>query len=277
MPAASQDLAFIKRAPSMSQSISSSVHGQFSLCTWHCTAQTYTQTHTIILHANLTHKLEYKHLTMYISAMPPTTTPTLPLDSSFLKFALVAGREPIQVMKWRQKGLRMEQHGVAWRCMEVHAWMRCMEWHAHAWQPCAATGHQPCTWQRVHGDTHGVRYMVHLYSTAPCALHCTLLPLYCHLYCRVAVYYDHAASHMWNTLVAATLYTGASGKKVWHMVPAVMGPMGNCEGEGDREAQTVACEHAPFRLMSNCSLSACLIAPTPSWGQDAPMGASCSA
>jgi hypothetical protein len=38
---------------------------------------------------------------MYISAMPPTTTATLPLPSISLKLPLVADAQPIQVKKWR--------------------------------------------------------------------------------------------------------------------------------------------------------------------------------
>jgi hypothetical protein len=42
---------------------------------------------------------------MYISAMPPTMTATLPFFRIFLKFADVASTEPSQAMKWRQKGM----------------------------------------------------------------------------------------------------------------------------------------------------------------------------
>ena len=43
------------------------------------------------------------------SAMPPTTTAQEPLDSSFLKLALVAGRDPIHAMKCLH-GIRKQKH-----------------------------------------------------------------------------------------------------------------------------------------------------------------------
>jgi hypothetical protein len=42
---------------------------------------------------------------MYISAMPPTITATLPFFSILLKFFGVASTEPSHAMKWRQKGM----------------------------------------------------------------------------------------------------------------------------------------------------------------------------
>jgi hypothetical protein len=42
---------------------------------------------------------------MYISAIPPTMTATLPRLSRRMKLARDAGTEPIQATKWRQKGM----------------------------------------------------------------------------------------------------------------------------------------------------------------------------
>jgi hypothetical protein len=42
---------------------------------------------------------------MYISAMPPTMTATLPFFSTFLKLPGVAGTPPSHAMKCLQKGM----------------------------------------------------------------------------------------------------------------------------------------------------------------------------